>query len=300
MSICSQCGNPTDSKKYYGKYRGKVIDNIDPLFLGRIIPEVPALPGTKLNFAQPCVPYAGPGVGFYAIPPIGANVWIEFEGGDPTFPIWSGCFWGPGELPLETPLPGTKIFKTEFNTMILNDLPEVGGFTLECMPPAVDDPLTMTFNSTGITITCPESLVKMTPESITLAVPESDLTLTPASITATVPPATVDITPAIIEVEAPDINITAEVAVEAEAPEINVTANVSMEGALELLGNANVVGAVEVEGETNVLGALTVEGITNITPLLAVEGDLNVIGIATIEGDTISPVFNGVVVPPLL
>ena len=54
--------------------------------------------GTQ-SWAYPSVPYAGLQTGFYAIPPVGANVWVEFEGGDPDHPIWTGCFWGPGEAP---------------------------------------------------------------------------------------------------------------------------------------------------------------------------------------------------------
>ena len=298
--------NEGNYKKYYGKYRGKVIDNIDPLFIGRIIAEVPAIPGSLTNFAMPCTPYAGPGVGFYAIPPIGADVWIEFEGGDPNFPIWVGCFWGvPGEAPLGAPVPELKIFKTEFITTIMSDIPEEGGYTLECIPPAVNDSLTMTFNPEGISIICPEAVINMTPETITLTVPESvividsasiemtvpesNITITPATISAEVPPATIAMTSAAIEVEAPDINFTAEGAIEAEAPEVNVTANVSIEGAVEIAGNTNIVGAVEVEGETNILGALTVEGETNVAGALTVEGDEAVLG-----------VIEGVVVPPLL
>jgi hypothetical protein len=130
---------------YYGKFRGKVLNNVDPLVQGRILAEVPAIPGAPLNWALPCTPYAGPNVGFYAMPPIGANVWIEFEGGDPNFPVWVGCFWGPDEILQvpEPPPPEVKVFKAEFITMILNDRSEQGGFTLQCVPPVVDVPLTM-------------------------------------------------------------------------------------------------------------------------------------------------------------
>ena len=68
--------------------------------LGRVQVSVPAVLGDgRLSWAMPCVPYAGSQVGFFAIPPVGANVWVEFEGGDPDYPIWSGCFWGTGEVP---------------------------------------------------------------------------------------------------------------------------------------------------------------------------------------------------------
>ena len=57
---------------------------------------VPAVFGgdKETAWALPSVPYAGNGVGFVFIPPIGTNVWIEFENGDPDTPIWSGSLLG--------------------------------------------------------------------------------------------------------------------------------------------------------------------------------------------------------------
>ena len=81
--------------EFYGKYRGKVENNVDPLQQGRVQVTVPAVLGDgRLSWAMPCAPYAGSQVGFFAVPPVGANVWVEFEAGDPDYPIWSGCFWG--------------------------------------------------------------------------------------------------------------------------------------------------------------------------------------------------------------
>jgi len=71
---------------------------------------------------MPCVPYAGSGVGFFAIPPEKANIWVEFEGGNPDYPIWSGCFWGEGEVPAEPAKAGMKVLKTDVGTITLNDL----------------------------------------------------------------------------------------------------------------------------------------------------------------------------------
>jgi len=98
--------------------------------MGRIQVSVPAVLGEgRASWAMPCVPYAGQGVGFFAIPPEGANVWVEFEGGDPDYPIWSGCFWGRGELPLSPAVPETKVIKTDAATITLDDL--AGGITIE-------------------------------------------------------------------------------------------------------------------------------------------------------------------------
>jgi uncharacterized protein involved in type VI secretion and phage assembly len=118
--------------KFFGKYRGKVENNVDPMQLGRVQVSVPAVLGDgSMSWAMPCVPYAGPGVGFFAIPPVDANVWVEFEGGDPDYPIWSGCFWGVGEVPALPAVAEMKVLKTDVGTITLNDLPGVGGITIE-------------------------------------------------------------------------------------------------------------------------------------------------------------------------
>jgi uncharacterized protein involved in type VI secretion and phage assembly len=83
--------------QFFGKYRGQVANNIDPMLLGRIQVKVPAVLGDgDLSWAMPCVPYAGASVGLFLVPPVGANVWVEFEAGDTDYPISSGCFWGVG------------------------------------------------------------------------------------------------------------------------------------------------------------------------------------------------------------
>jgi hypothetical protein len=155
--------------QFFGKYRGKVENNIDPMQLGRVQISVPAVLGEgKMSWAMPCVPFAGSGVGFFAIPPVGANVWVEFEGGDPNYPIWSGCFWGVGEVPALPALPQMKVIKTDCITLTLSDMPGIGGFTLEVNPPAVATPLKLVFNATGIELSNSAASVKLTPVSVSL------------------------------------------------------------------------------------------------------------------------------------
>ena len=155
---------------YYGKYRGKVENNIDPMLQGRVQVSVPAVLGDgTLSWAMPSVPYAGPGVGFFAIPPVGANIWVEFEGGNPEQPIWSGCFWGAGEAPtLPMAIAEIKMLKTEGITLTLSDVPGAGGFTLEVGPPVVPMPLKLVFNASGIEITNGGASVKLSPLSVSL------------------------------------------------------------------------------------------------------------------------------------
>lgn len=78
----------TQRQLFFGKYRGKVESNLDAFQQGRVQVSCPAVLGDgSLSWAMPCAPYAGSGVGFFAVPPNGANVWVEFEGGDPDYQI---------------------------------------------------------------------------------------------------------------------------------------------------------------------------------------------------------------------
>lgn len=92
----------TTRTRFHGKYRGIVVDNDDPLLLARIRAEVPGVLGdVSSGWALPCLPYTGDGSGLHLVPPVGAGVWIEFEAGDPDFPIWTGGWWGSGQPPDE-------------------------------------------------------------------------------------------------------------------------------------------------------------------------------------------------------
>lgn len=129
--------------KYYGKYRGTVVNNIDLEQRGRIQAVVPDVLGlTPSSWAMPCVPMAGKQQGVFMIPQVGASVWIEFEQGDPDYPIWTGGFWGIAAavpalalVPPPTP-PGQNIVvqTTNQNTLVLSDAPPTpasGGIVLK-------------------------------------------------------------------------------------------------------------------------------------------------------------------------
>jgi uncharacterized protein involved in type VI secretion and phage assembly len=80
---------------FFGKFRGTVVNNVDPMMIGRIQVMVPAVSGVMLSsWAMPCVPVAGIQTGAFAVPIPGSGVWVEFEQGDPDYPIWVGGFWG--------------------------------------------------------------------------------------------------------------------------------------------------------------------------------------------------------------
>ena len=92
---------------YYGKYRGTVIQNIDPEQIGRVLVQVPDVLGMNPStWAMPCVPAAGIQAGIFVVPPIGSRVWVEFERGDSDYPIWTGGFWGSvAEVPVSAAAP---------------------------------------------------------------------------------------------------------------------------------------------------------------------------------------------------
>ncbi len=113
-------------KRFFGKYRGAVTDNSDPLNQGRLKAIVKSvLNDVETGWALPALPYAGVGVGVYTIPKVDASVWIEFEGGDVWLPIWTGCFWGEGELPKDETgsdsTPSRKIIRTEEGLLLSLD-----------------------------------------------------------------------------------------------------------------------------------------------------------------------------------
>jgi uncharacterized protein involved in type VI secretion and phage assembly len=141
--------------KYWGKYRGMVLNNVDPMQMGRLMVQVPdvtsVLPGT---WAMPCVPVAGIQNGMVALPMIGSGVWIEYEHGDPDFPIWVGCFWGSAaELPalsrLTPPVVSAITFQTPLqNGLTISDVPgPTGGIMLKSTTGA-----SIIVNDTGIYI----------------------------------------------------------------------------------------------------------------------------------------------------
>lgn len=130
------------AQKFYGKYRGTVVNNVDPLQIGRIqvsVPDVSVIPGT---WAMPCMPIAGKQEGIFMVPQIGAGVWVEYEQGNPDYPIWVGGFWGSfAEVPalaLVPPAipPGQNIVvqTTAQNAVVISDSPPTpvsGGIVLK-------------------------------------------------------------------------------------------------------------------------------------------------------------------------
>ena len=144
-----------DVKKFWGKYRGTVLNNIDPMQMGRIMAIVPDVLGIiPSSWAMPCVPIAGKQMGTYVVPQIGAGVWVEFEQGDPDYPVWVGGYWGSAaEVPAlalaGNPASPSIVLQTALqNAVIISDLPgPTGGIMLKSTTGA-----SIIVNDTGIYI----------------------------------------------------------------------------------------------------------------------------------------------------
>jgi len=169
--------------QFFGKYRGKVVNNLDPLQQGRVQVSCPAVLGDgRMSWALPSVPYAGPRVGLFAVPPVGANVWVEFEGGNPDYPILGGCFWGTGQAPATPAIAEMKVFKTDSITLTLNDTPGAGGLTIQVDPPVAPVPVKLVVNNQGVAVELPPGAIKLTPSGIELTIGAASVKLTAASV----------------------------------------------------------------------------------------------------------------------
>lgn len=143
------------TEQYLGKFRGTVVNNVDPMMIGRIqaiVPDVSSV--APSSWAMPCFPMAGIQTGTLGVPPVGAGVWIEFEHGDPDYPIWSGCFYGSAaEVPALHMLTPPGVSAVTIQTMLQNgititDLPgPTGGIVIKTVTGA-----SLIVNDTGIYI----------------------------------------------------------------------------------------------------------------------------------------------------
>lgn len=172
--------------RFFGKYRGVVTDNADPKGLGRLKVTVPSLLLDTATWAMPCSPFAGPGVGFFVMPPEKARIWVEFEAGRLERPIWSGGFWDvesppPEPVMLDTPVdPTVKIFKSSSVNLKIDDK-EGGGMSLTIGPPAVEKPITITGDGSGYKITVGEATLTLS-ETVELSLGDVKLTLSSSAL----------------------------------------------------------------------------------------------------------------------
>jgi uncharacterized protein involved in type VI secretion and phage assembly len=123
----------------FGKFRAVVVNNVDPMQIGRIQVMIPDVTGfVPSTWAMPCLPIAGINSGMFAVPMIGSGVWVEFERGDIDYPVWVGGFWGTAaEVPVlaRTVPPGVSGFTLQTtlkNGIVISDVPgPTGGIQIQ-------------------------------------------------------------------------------------------------------------------------------------------------------------------------
>jgi uncharacterized protein involved in type VI secretion and phage assembly len=130
--------------RFYGKYRGTVTELDVPTL--RIKAKVPAVLGEQATgWCRPCVPYAGPSVGFAFLPEEGSGVWIEFEAGDISYPIWSGCYWRDDEQPSDATDKVKALVTVSGHSLLMDD--DAGSVTIQD-----SNDNTVTLDSSGLTL----------------------------------------------------------------------------------------------------------------------------------------------------
>lgn len=139
--------------RFYGKYRG-IVTQVDAQTM-RIKASVPAVLGsTESGWALPCVPYAGDSVGFAFLPETGSGVWIEFENGNVSFPIWTGGFWLTSQVPTDAAA-DVKVIVTRQIKMMFNDSQD--SVTIQD-----SNGNSVTMDSSGITLTRGSQTIRVT------------------------------------------------------------------------------------------------------------------------------------------
>jgi hypothetical protein len=103
-------------------YRAVVDENHDPQRRCRLQVSVPGV-GVSSTWAEACLPPV-PMV-LLALPEVGSTVWVQFEGGDRSRPVWTGVVWetalaanqtitSAASLKVRSPLVTVEAGSTEF------------------------------------------------------------------------------------------------------------------------------------------------------------------------------------------
>lgn len=174
--------------RYYGKYRGKITDTQDPKQLGRLKAKVPELLGDQeIGWALPCLPYGGTkDTGLFLVPEVGSNVWIEFESGNLSHPIWTGTWWSEpsgNEVPSEAQMtePTVKILKTKAGHRI--ELHDSDGQEKILITNKDGSIVEMDYSGTVISSDNGRSSIKLDAQGITLSRGANKIKITDISVT---------------------------------------------------------------------------------------------------------------------
>ena len=166
------------NEHYYGIYRGTVESVEEGDDLGIISVKIPDVfgPTHTVSRVRPCSPIAGDKHGFVAIPEPGDGVWIQFEAGNTSLPVWVGFWWASGEIPDPKGKLVRSFITTKGHKFVLDDdqdevsLLHSGGAELK-------------MTGSDVKITIGNASIEMTSSDIKLAVgPTASLKITSSEI----------------------------------------------------------------------------------------------------------------------
>lgn len=151
----SATSGTSQRRKFFGKYKGVVVNNADPDRTGRLLVTVPDVLGSDpCIWAESASPLAGSGMGVYFVPPVDSGVWIEFQQGDSDFAMWTGCWRGSAaDVPVMAipapPEPPPIVLGSQLgNSIVISDVPGPTGGIVISSPTGAS----ITINDLGITI----------------------------------------------------------------------------------------------------------------------------------------------------
>jgi molybdopterin-binding protein len=166
------------NEHYYGIYRGTVESIEEGDNLGIISVKIPDVfgPSHTVSRVRPCSPFAGDKHGFVAIPEPGDGVWIQFEAGKTSLPVWIGFWWASGEIPEPKGKLVRSFITTKGHKFVLDDdqdevtLLHSGGAEMK-------------MTGSDVTITIGNASIEMSSSEIKLAVgPTASLKITSSEI----------------------------------------------------------------------------------------------------------------------
>lgn len=132
------------SPRYFGKYRSQGVDVRDPEERGRIRVMCPKVLGnSKSAWCEPCIPVAGDHDGDFCLPKVGEMVWVEFEEGNPSKPVYSGGWFSQGASPISdyTEAQNIRVIQYGDSSVTFKNSPSEG------------KTLSLTLDKTGIAVT---------------------------------------------------------------------------------------------------------------------------------------------------
>ena len=200
-------------KKFFGVTTGRVINQLDPLTLGRVQVQLPFIDAIDMSpWARVVTPMAGQLAGHYFIPNVGDDVLVAFEHGDVNVPYVIGSLWSVmAPPPMPSPMPQIRAIRTlTGNQIVLTEAPP--SITIQTAPTGPYQTIAM--NPTGVQVA--------TPTMVSIMVGTTTVVVTPSAVNVQVGSTTLAVTPGAITMHAPTISLVADGTVTVKGALVNI------------------------------------------------------------------------------